>query len=461
MSSSKKVYLILILGFFLSISYSFYNLSKFDKHDSLKKHHLMIRGDLNLIWKEAETFKKDFFQYDKSYFISGIEYTRTYLPSKIIALYSEITNYELYDDFEQNIISEEGKRLYLLFQTILFYISLLFFYSKLKIFTNNEKISIYIISFLSLEPTILQWHSTFWTESLYFTLQIIFLSILIDTNNVYSKFLKLGIVIGLMFFQKTVSIFLIIPVVLYFLINKFDKKIINIFILISTYLFFIIFLGFNNYKKTGIFYILPSQTKDAHYTYLIPQIFEKKDNFSEYYDYKYSVEKQWKDLNNFDQNNFKDLHKFYKFKQSVAIEEMLENKLIVTKIYLNKILHHFLLNPVQTFYWHEYNKSNYKIQYHLSKDKQKWLIFRFIYSFFIFSIMFLGLIRILNLSIKLKFHCLVLVCIIYYSIMLGWVGNTRYFMPSMIFLSLFFGQGIIAIEKLFNKYLKKNNLFFN
>ena len=40
--------------------------------------------------------------------------------------------------------------------------------------------------------------------------------------------------------------------------------------------------------------------------------------------------------------------------------------------------------------------------------------------------------------------------------MLGWVGNTRYFMPSMIFLSLFFGQGIIAIEKLFNQYIKKN-----
>ena len=70
MSNSKKVYLILILGFLLSISYSFYNLSKFDKYDSLKKHHLMIRGDLNLIWKEAETFKKDFFQYDKNYLIN-------------------------------------------------------------------------------------------------------------------------------------------------------------------------------------------------------------------------------------------------------------------------------------------------------------------------------------------------------------------------------------------------------
>ena len=126
------------------------------------------------------------------------------------------------------------------------------------------------------------------------------------------------------------------------------------------------------------------------------------------------------------------------------------------KIYFKKTLHHLLLNPVQTFYWHEYNKNDYKTEYHLSEDKEKWLTFRLFYSFLIFSTMFFGLIRILKFSINLKFHFLILVCVIYYSIMLGWVGNTRYFMPSMIFLSLFFGQGIIAIEKLFNQYIKKN-----
>ena len=456
MSSSKKVYLILILGFFLSLSYSFYNLSEFDNLHPQKKNHPMVRGDINLIWKEAETFKRDFFQYDKSYFTSGKEYTRTYLPSKIIAIYSKITNYELYEDFEKNVVKEGGKHLYLFLQSILFYISLLFFYLKLKVFINNEKLSIYVISFLSLEPTILQWHSTFFTESIYFSLQIIFLSILIDTNNSHLKFLKLGIIIGLMFFQKTVSIFLIILVILYFLINKFDKKIVNTFILIFTYLFFLIFLGLNNYKKAGIFYILPLQTKDAHYTLLVPQIFAKKDKSSEYYDYKYLTEKKWKNSNNFKKNDFKDLYKFYKFKQSEALKKILENKLFVIKIYFKKTLHHLLLNPVQTFYWHEYNKNDYKIEYHLSKDKEKWLTFRFFYSFLIFSTIFFGLIRILKFSINLKFHFLILVCVIYYSIMLGWVGNTRYFMPSMIFLSLFFGQGIIAIEKLFNQYIKKN-----
>ena len=120
------------------------------------------------------------------------------------------------------------------------------------------------------------------------------------------------------------------------------------------------------------------------------------------------------------------------------------------------ILHHLILNPVQTFYWHEYNKSDYKIEYHLSEDKQKWLFFRIFYSFVIFSIIFFGLLRVLKLSIKLEFYLLILAFIIYYSIMLGWVGNTRYFMPSLIFLSIFFGHGIITIEKLIYKYLEKN-----
>ena len=46
----------------------------------------MIRGDLNLIWHEAVSFKKDLLS-RKKIFGNGIEYTRTFLPSKIVAFY--------------------------------------------------------------------------------------------------------------------------------------------------------------------------------------------------------------------------------------------------------------------------------------------------------------------------------------------------------------------------------------
>ena len=56
---------------------------------------------------------------------------------------------------------------------------------------------------------------------------------------------------------------------------------------------------------------------------------------------------------------------------------------------------------------------------------------------------------------NIKFHLLILFGVIYYSFMLGWVGNTRYFMPSWIFSSIFFGMGFYLIEEIYINY-KKN-----
>ena len=52
---------------------------------------------------------------------------------------------------------------------------------------------------------------------------------------------------------------------------------------------------------------------------------------------------------------------------------------------------------------------------------------------------------------KLKFHLLVFFLVLYLIFMLGWIGNSRYFMPSVIFLSIFFGQGVKEFINLKNK----------
>ena len=451
----KKIFLILLIGFLLSISYSIFTVNNFDKINLKKNQNLMVSGDLKLIWKEADIFKKDYFEKNKKYFESGLEYTRTYLPSKLLALYSKIFNFEFFEDPNQNIVTKGGKLKYLLFQSIIFYFALYYFYEKLKLFLNNDHLSFYIVSFLSLEPTILQWHSTFWTESIYFTLQILLLAFIVDIKNTYIKFVKIGAVLGLMFFQKTVTVFLFIPIIIYLLFIKLEKKFYYISLLSITYALFLGFLCLDNYKKTGIPHILPLQTKDAHYLYIVPSILSETNKNIKYSDYKNSIEKNWKNLNSFDENNFKDLYNFYNFRQSTAIKLMLENKFITAKIYIKKTLHHFLLNPVQTYYWHEYNKSKYEKQYYLSEDKKKWLPFRIIYSLIFFSIITLGLLKIFRRTPNIKFYLLILFGIIYYSFMLGWVGNTRYFMPSWIFFSIFFGMGLYALEEIYVNY-KKN-----
>ena len=114
LKNNKAIYVILISGIFLSIIYAIFSLEKFDKNENVN-NHLMIRGDTNLIWREAESFKRDITK-NNSIFGNGMEYTRTYLPSKILAFYSIVMNYDLYEDFDNEVIKLDGKLPFLLFQ---------------------------------------------------------------------------------------------------------------------------------------------------------------------------------------------------------------------------------------------------------------------------------------------------------------------------------------------------------
>ena len=140
LKNRKPIYLILLIGIIISIFYANFNLKVFDKNEN--NNHLMIRGDTNLIWYEAETFKKDLIN-NKNFFGNGSEYMRTFLPSKLIAFYSLITGYDLYEDFTTDKKSTNGKLLYLLFQILFYYLSLLFLYERLLDFYNDKKISLF------------------------------------------------------------------------------------------------------------------------------------------------------------------------------------------------------------------------------------------------------------------------------------------------------------------------------
>ena len=88
---------------------------------------------------------------------------------------------------------------------------------------------------------------------------------------------------------------------------------------------------------------MPTQTKNAHYSVLVPQIFLEK-SAQAYIELKES-EKKWKIENNFSRENFESVYNLRKFEQKKAIEIILENKLITLKIYSKKIINHLILNP--------------------------------------------------------------------------------------------------------------------
>ena len=131
---------------------------------------------------------------------------------------------------------------------------------------------------------------------------------------------------------------------------------------------------------------------------------------------------------------------------------MLENKIQTIKIYFRNTLSHFILNPFQTYYWHKYNDQLFENQeFHLSEEAKNYFYIKLFYSFVVYSIIILGLFKIYTEKFKINFHIMILMFVLYFIFMLGWVGNSRYFMPSMIFLSVFFGNGLAQFKRIFSK----------
>ena len=445
--SNKALIIIITLGITFSILYSLFNLKNFDKNQDFN-NHLMIRGDISFIWQESHEFKEDLLKNHKI-IGAGKEYIRTFLPSKILSMFYLIFDEEFYQDYEKKVISLGGKFKFLFFQIIIFYSSLIFFYINLTKYYKDENLSLFTVGFLALDPNIIQWHSTFWTESIFFSLQLILLSQIIKERKSYSNFFIIGILLGITFLQKTVAIFLIFFVVIYLIFNEKEKKILNNLVLFVGFVIVLSFLAFDNYKKTGIPYIMPIQTKTAHYIYIAKRIvIENEGNLERLK----NEEEIWKKDNKYNQNNFKSKYEYFNFIQGQAIKVMLNNKIQTTKIYLRNSLSHFILNPLQTYYWHKYNDKFYKNQeFHLSEEAKKYFYIKFFYSLIVYSIIALGLLKIYKNRFKIDFHLLILVFILYFIFMLGWVGNSRYFMPSLIFLSVFFGNGLVQLKKTFLK----------
>ena len=150
--SNKALILIITLGITFSILYSLFNLKYFDKNQNLNEH-LMIRGDINLIWKESQELKEDLIENHKI-IGAGKEYIRTFLPSKILSIFYLIFDEEFYQDYEKEIVSIGGKFKFLFFQIIIFYSSLLFFYNKLLKYYKDENLSLFTVGFLALDPNI-------------------------------------------------------------------------------------------------------------------------------------------------------------------------------------------------------------------------------------------------------------------------------------------------------------------
>ncbi len=460
------VNLFILFFFILSVVLSIFYLSKYDAYQLDGISHIMLKEETGAHWLKAAIIIEQI-KNGTSIFTAGEELFTKPLPQRLVAIYSYLTNFNIIDDWENTKFALGGKFLFLLIQSLLYYISVFLFYSQIKNFIN-QRICLFIIFFLCAEPTILQYHSSFWTESFYFSIQLLLLTTLLIQNEKNSKFLLIGLLLGLLFVQRSAGMFYVTVIIIYLFLDRHNNKIKKISLVLLPYLIICLILGYHNYKRAGTFYVMPTEAKYGMYTYFAKRILVESKNSSLTEINKSEAKNSliWMD-NNLPQLNSKDYEnknkpysignsikiekyriKFWEHLNERAYEILINNPILTIKKVISGFIHFSILNPFFVYFDYEFFKdysSSIIGDFSFSKKHRELIPVRIIYSFLIYIICLIGLIQIYKKNSKFTF--LLLLSIIYYYIILGWYGKTRLFTPNLIYLSIFFGYGLDIIFK--------------
>ena len=455
------VQIVIFFSFFLSLILSTYYLKNYDKYPDLENsNHLMIKSDSYRYLSHGAEIKKDLDD-GKKFFETGREHFTKYLPPRLAAAYYYLLDIDLFNNFDEKKINIGIHFPYLLIQSLIYYLSLIFLYSAILI-KIEKKICLPIIVFLCIEPTIFQYHGTFWSESIFFSLQIIVLTLILKNKiNVFNFFI-LGVFISLLSLQRQTAYFFIIPIIFYYLIfikkNEYYKL---IFLFIG---FFTIqsIVGYNNLIRDNKFYLLSGDSKTAIYYNIGQQLVSEGNDLTreEFRNFDSKMAQNWLQKNSikFDTKNVankientrlpftvyrksivneSDKVLFDNFYAKKTIEILLNRPWLSFKIILKNSMHSALLNPFHIYSDHNFVDSEY---YYLTETHDKLIPIRIFYSILIYTISLLGFFT-LVMKKEYKLLSILMLSMIYSYGMISWHGNTRYFVPVLIYLSFFFGYG--------------------
>lgn len=467
--ANKIVLLIIFFGFILSVGLSLNNLSKYDKNIITNGYHYhqMIKADTYRYLRHGSEIK-DQLNDGINFFKTGREHYTKYLPPRIIAAYYYFFDIDLFNNDKDKLINIGIHFPYLLFQSIIYYLCvILFYFSLLKIF---KPITVtFIVAFLSLEPTVMQYHSSFWSESIFFSIQILLISLILKKNFSNFNFFLIGIFLAVLSLQKDYAIFYIVPILIYFYFILSSSKIKKFTYLIAGFFLIQSILGLNNYFRSGKFYIMTADSKINLHRDLVAKVMTKKykNSNKEFRVVEVEATLNWINKNSIKYNT-KEIEKMNKpgyadYRETILFEkdktifdDFIRNRTIdyflkypmdFGKFIIKSSIHIILLNP-----FHIYSDNNFKSGeiYYSTDTHDKLIPYRIIYTLFVYMICLFGLLSIIQ---KKNYDILLylMFSIIYFYGLVSWHGNTRYFMPVVIYLSLFFGFGI---DKIIN-YRKK------
>lgn len=464
MLKRKTKFFLIFFSILLSFLWSNYNLKNFDNikiNFNNEYYNQFLYADLGNTWHRANEFKKQL-DLGKNLFESIPPYERYFLPSLIVGFYYHVIDKDIYEIKQNNqkVIKEKNYKFgIIVFQILAYYSSVLFFSNNLKK-NVSKNLHLIIMFFLCFEPSILQWQTTLWSESFFLSLQLTLMALILKNSSKLSNILIIGIILGILFCQRSVSFLYIVPVMLCFYFLK--KKIISQLILLIGFLLIMIPVGVNNFKKTGAYYLLPTSHQFYSYYYYFGHIIKaNRLNISqtEAANTLINNEKKWRDQNNINLDKTEDYLKNIDYRNKVFFEETLKNPFFVIKLFIKKTLTMFIIHPfwVNEFFYYDRSdpdrKNNAKEYFHKNLHKN---IF---YSIFIYIFTLIGLViflkkivftkKISNYQFFLLFNIL---SVLYFVSIAGLWGNPKYLAPCMISIGLFFSEGLQFLVKKYKNY---------
>ena len=285
--------LFILIGLLISIFVSIQITLNFDEHyvrSDGSVAHKIIKSGIKEYWLSADKFKKDLDK-DKNFFEAGGPLSMDYLYPKLIGIYYKIINKEIIG-LDNKFLTNNYKFGIPIIQSIIYFLCLFFFYQKI-----TNKFSKHIVNatifFLAFEPTLISYNSFYSTESLYLSIMLVLFILFIDEPKKNFQYFLIGLILGLSYMQRNVSILLFLPIILYLFIFNKNKAIFQSFLVLAGYSLILLFIGLNEYKKTNLFYFTPPSQGDAHWHYVAHKLDAKKNKLS----LNESLQKKMKNLN--------------------------------------------------------------------------------------------------------------------------------------------------------------------
>ena len=280
---------------------------------------------------------------------------------------------------------------------------------------------------------------------------VFLISFLIKSKTTFHFFL-LGVLIGVLYMLRTIALLypLVLIIYLLFLRKNIIQTILNTLALISGLVIVLLFIGIQNYSRADVFYFTPMQSKTDLETYIVPTILIKSKNFTELKAREYLSKRTQTilDNNNFDLTKESEKILFYNEKRNTSIKTISDNKIIFIKIILKNYFHSLLLNPTQVYFSAKYQKWH---DYKNSSDHKFWLKIRLVITPLFFSLFLFGLILSVR-TLNFQLNIFLFFSILYFFFTSCWLGNTRYFIPSVMFMSIYFS---LSLNKIYEIILKK------